>query len=354
MRRFLSIIIITLLILGLFPVSAFTQQKKLKIGVMGVFVDGKEDLSLSSIVTPIFSTSDFFNWERVGKDIPTSIFWGIASFDVKFKHNTSNVSANVRLLIKDTRTNVDMFILETNALSSPFSGTVLDWKPLEKEAFLNAIATLSKRLDDIWRSSSVVIYAEENVFESDLGKDIGIVEGTILNIFRDNNLIAKGKVTSLGQKTCKGDITYKAENEYPRLGDIVRIAYIPSSPEVSFINQATPVLNAIAGIAILAGLVTLYNIAKANMVTWIKLRFPEDNSTFHPGDTITFLWLTNDASIKNFVLIISGNIYTTTNTSYNYTAPFVSVETTYVWKVIGYREDGTSVESESRTFKVVP
>ncbi|MCX7795820.1 MAG: hypothetical protein N2380_04805 [bacterium] len=354
MRRFLSVVIISLLILELSPINALSEQKKLKIGVMGVFIDGKEDISLSNIVAPVFSTSDFFNWEKIGKDTPTLVYWGIASFDVKFKHNASNVSTNVRLLIKDTRTNVDMFILETNALSSPFSGTVLDWKPLEKEAFLNAIGTLSKRLDDIWRSSSIVIYAEENAFESDLGKDTGIVEGTILSIFRDNKLVAKGRVTSLGQKTCKGDIIYKAENEYPRLGDIIRIAYIPPSPEVSFINQATPVLNAIVGIAILAGLVTLYNIAKANMATWIRLRFPENNATFHPGDNITFLWLTNDTSIKNFALIISGNIYTTTNTSYNYIAPSVSVETTYVWKVIGYREDGTSIESESRTFKVVP
>ncbi|MBC7321082.1 hypothetical protein H5T89_10620 [bacterium] len=354
MRRFLSIVIIIFFIFELFPVDALSEQRKLKIGVMGVFVEGKEDTSLSSIVAPIFSTSNFFDWERIGRDTPTSIYWGIASFDVRFKHNTSNVCANVKLLIKDTRTNTDAFILETNALSSPFTGTVLDWKPLEKEAFLNAIAILSKRLDDMWRSSSVVIYAEGNVFESDLGKDIGIVEGTVLGIFRGNNLIAKGKVTSLSQKTCKAEVIYKAENEYPRLGDIVRIAYIPPSPEVSFINQAVPVLNAIAGIAILAGLVTLYNIAKANMATWIKLRFPEDNATFHPGDLITFLWLTNDDSIKNFALVISGNIYSTTGTSYNYTAPSVSVETTYVWKVIGYREDGSFVESESRTFKVVP
>lgn len=354
MRKLLSTIIIIFLVLELFPVDAFSKQERLKIGVMGVFVEGKEDTSLSSIVTPIFSTSDFFSWERIDRTTPTSIFWGIASFDVNFKHNTSNVSASVKLSIKDAKTNIEMFILEANSLSSPFSGAVLDWKPLEKEAFLNAISNLSKRLDELWKSSCVVIYAEENVFESDLGKDTGIVEGTILGVFRDNKLIAKGKVTSLDQKTCKVDITYKSENEYPRLGDIVRIVYIPPSPEVSFVNRATPVLSAIAGIAILAGLVVLYNVAKANAVTWIRLRFPEDNATFRSGDTITFLWLTNDTTIKNFVLVISGNLYTTTDTSYNYTAPSVSVETTYVWKVIGYRDDGTSVESESRTFKVAP
>ncbi|MGC8971491.1 MAG: hypothetical protein ACP5K2_04725 [bacterium] len=354
MRRLLSIIVIILLVFELFPVSAFSEQKKLKIGVMGVFVEGKEDTSLSSIVTPIFSSSDFFSWERIDRATPTSVFWGIASFDVNFKHNTSNVSASVRLSIKDAKTNIEMFILEANSLSSPFSGAVLDWKPLEKEAFLNAISNLSKRLDELWRSSRVVIYAEENVLESDLGKDMGIVEGTILGVFRDNKLIAKGKVTSLGQKTCKVDITYKSENDYPRLGDIVRIAYIPPSPEVSFVNQAVPILNAIAGIAILAGLVTLYNIAKANAVTWIRLRFPEEGASFRPEDTINFLWLTNDTTIKSFALVISGNPYITTNTFYNYTAPSVSAETTYVWKVIGYRTDGTYIESEIRTFKIVP
>lgn len=354
MRRFLSILIITFLIFELYPLNAFSQQKKLKIGVVGVFVDEKEDTSLTSVVSPIFSTSDFFSWERIGRDTPTSLYWGIASFDVRFKHNTSNVSASVKLLIKDAKTNTDMFILETNALSSPFTGTVLDWKPLEKEAFINAIATFSKRLDEIWKSNTVIIYAEGNIFESDLGKDMGIVEGTIVSIFRDNNLIAKGKITSLSQKTCRGDIIYKAESEYPRLGDIVRIAYIPPSPEVSFINQATPILNAIAGIAILAGLVTLYNIAKANMATLIRLKFPENNATYKPGDTITFMWFTNDTSIKSFALVISGSIFVTNNNFYNYTAPSVSSETTYIWKVIGYREDGTSVESETRTFKVVP
>ncbi len=354
MRRVLSLIIAIFLVFELLPASVLSQQEKLTIGVMGVFLEGKEDTSLSSIVSPIFSTSDFFKWEKIGRDTPPSVFWGIASLDVKFKHGTSNVVASVKLSIKDAKTNTDMFILETNALSSPFSGTILDWKPLEKEAFLNAISTLSKRLDELWRSNSVVIYAEGNVFESDLGKSIGIIEGSVLGVFRGDNLIAKGKVTSVGQKTCKVEVIYRLENEQPRLGDIVRIAYIPPSPEVSFVNQVTPVLNAIAGIAILAGFIALYNIAKANMVNWIRLRLPEDGATFRSGDSITFLWLTNDTTIKNFTLVISGNVYTTSDTSYTYTAPSVSVETTYVWKVFGHREDGTTVESESREFKVTP
>lgn len=353
MKRFLSIVIIIFSIFELLPVNALTEQRELKIGVMGVFVDGKEDTSLSSIVAPLFSTSNFFNWERIGRDTPISIYWGIATFDVKFKHNTSNVSANVKLIIKDTRTNVDMFILETNALSSPFTGVVLDWKPLEKEAFLNAIGTLSKRLDDIWRFNSIVTYAEENVFESDLGKDIGIVEGTVLSVFRGDKLIAKGKVTSLNQKTCKAEVTYEAENEYPRLGDVVRIGYIPPSPEVSFINQATPILNAVAGIAILAGLVALYNVAKANMTSRITLISPENGDSFKPGEPITFSWTTNDNSIKIFKIRVSGkDIPVGSDTSYTYTAP--SASSSYDWKVIGYREDGSSVESETRTFIVAP
>jgi len=354
MRRILSVIILISFLFELFPGNIINAQGRLKVGLIGVFADEKEISSLENLVIPIFSTSRFFVWEKVSQDTPISSFWATARITVRFTHNISNVTGSFRLSIVDPVSNVEMFVLESYGASSTSSGTITNWEPLEKEAFLNGISSLSQRLDDLWGSNSIVTYYEENAFECDLGKSSGIIEGSILSVFRDNRLVAKGKVTSLDQKISKVDVIYKGEGYPPHLGDIVKIAYIPPAPEVSFVNQATPVLNAIAGIAILAGLIVLYNAAKA-ATPWIDLISPENNQSFNSGGTIKFSWITNDTTIQQYDLIISGNHYfPILDTYYNYTAPTVLVQTTYTWKVVGYRGDGSKVESETRTFTVSP
>jgi hypothetical protein len=361
MRRLLSLIIIVLLLFELFPVNTVSAQEKLKVGFIGVFIDDKEMASLSKLVSPIFSTSKFFTWEKFIPDTPISDFWGTGKIIAKFQHNNSNVTGRFTLYLIDPISNVEMFILESSGVSSQSSGTVTNWEPLEKEAFLNGISSLSQKLDDLWRSNSIVTYYDENVFECDLGKSYGIVEGSILSVFRNNRLVAKGKVTSLDQKISKVEVFYRGEDYPPRLGDIVKIAYIPPAPEVSFINQATPILNAIAGIAILAGLVTLYNIAKANATPWIKLISPANGREFKQGDPIDFFWSSNDTTIAYYHIIVSDSsnnniiwdkVTSSPSTSITYDGPSLSPGT-YTWKVIGIRNDGSSIEG-ARTFIVTP
>lgn len=357
MKRFLSIIIVVLLILEATPISVCASQNRLKIGFLGVFVEDKEDSSLSSMVIPMFSDSNFFLWERITRETPTSVFWGLARIEAKFQRNVNNVSGRFTMYIKDPSANLDMFVIDAKGISSTSSGMIVDWSPLEKEAFLNGLAVLSKRFEDLWGSNSIVIFSEENVFECDIGQAVGIVEGSLLSVFRDNRFIAKGKVTSLDQKKCKAEIIYKSGNEPPIMGDMVKIAYIPPTPEVSFVNQASSVINTIAGIAILAGIVVLYNIARANATPRITLIAPSDGREFKVGDTINFSWTSNQ-NMNQYKLEIrddSSNIKyeeTLTATSLSYTVTLHQGQ--YFWRIIGYMEDGTSIESGTRTFFVKP
>lgn len=358
MRRVLTVIIIISFLFELFPVNTVSAQEKLKVGLVGVFTDDKEMVSFNNLVGPIFSTSNFFKWEKVAQDTPISNFWSIARIDTKFQHNASNVTGRFTLYLKDPVSNVDMLVLKSLGVSSTFSGTITDWEPLEKEAFLNGVSALSQKLDDLWRGNSIITYYDEDVFECDLGKSSGIIEGSILSVFRDNRLVAKGKVSSVEQKISKSEVIYKGGDYPPRLGDIVKIAYIPPAPEVSFVNQATPIVNAIAGIAILAGLITLYNIAKANATPWIKLTSPDNGRKFIIGEEIVFSWYSNDTTIVSYTIIVSNSSKviiwdkdTTTDTSITYDGPLLSPGT-YTWGIVGYRTDGSEVESETRVFIV--
>lgn len=354
MRRYLSILLIVLFILESNLLSAYTSQNKLRVGFLGVFVDDREDVSLSLMVTPMFSDSDFFVWERITKDTPISEFWGLARIEAKFQHNSTNVSGRFTLYIKDPSSSLDMFVLDAKGISSTFSGMVADWTPLEKEAFLNGLTALSKELEDLWRSNSIVTYAEGNVFECDIGRAVGIVEGSLLSVFRDNRFIARGKVTSVDQKKCKAEIIYNSGDKPPAMGDMVKISYIPSTPEVSFLNQASSVVNAIAGIAILAGIVVLYNIARANALPRITLIAPSDGREFKTGETISFSWISNHSMKQYKIQIIKGTsiVYEETLTDTPFSYPTQLAPGLYSWKVIGYMEDGTSVESETRTFSL--
>ncbi|MGB9681989.1 MAG: hypothetical protein ACP5RW_04535 [bacterium] len=354
MRRISSLIIIASFLLELFPGNVINAQGRLKIGLIGVFSDEKELVSFSNLVIPIFSTSKFFAWEKVSPDIPFSNFWGIARVNAKFIHNKANVTGSFKVSIVDPLSNVEMFVLESSGISSVSSEPITTWEPLEKEAFLNGISNLSQRLDDLWKSNKVITYYEDNAFECDIGRSSGILEGSILSVFRNDRLVAKGKVTSLDNKVSKAEVVYKGDGYPPQLGDTVRVAYVPPSPEVSFVNQVIPILNAMVGIAILAGLVVLYNSAKA-ATPWIDLISPDNSSSFHSGDQIKFTWITNDTTIQQYDLVIDGNHnFPITDKYYNYTAPVVLTSTSYSWKVVGYRGDGTKVESETRTFTVNP
>ena len=352
MRRLLSVIIIISFLFELFPVNTVSAQEKLKVGLVGVFTDDKEMASFNNLVGPIFSTSNFFKWEKVAQDTPISNFWSVARINTKFQHNASNVTGRFTLYLKDPVSNVDMLVLESLGVSSTFSGTITDWEPLEKEAFLNGVSALSQKLDDLWRGNSIITYYDEDVFECDLGKSSGIIEGSILSVFRDNRLVAKGKVSSVEQKISKSEVIYKGGDYPPRLGDIVKIAYIPPAPEVSFVNQATPIVNAIAGIAILAGLITLYNIAKAN-ATRIELESPANGRVFKVGEDITFYWVPND-TISGYEIMVwdKDNVLKwdkpTTAPPITYKAPEPGI---YTWQVTGTR-DGSKIESETWKFIV--
>lgn len=358
MRKILSVVIVFSVLLEIAPVNIYASENKLKIGFLGVFVSDREreDSALSAMVSPMFSDSSFFTWERITKDTPTTIFWGIAKIDARFQHNDSNVSGKFTLYMRDPISGIDMFILDATGVSSNFSGMVVDWSPFEKEALLNALAVLSRKIDDLWRSNSIVTYSEGKVFECDLGQNAGIVEGSLLSVFRDNRLIAKGKVTSLDQKKCKAEIIYSSGKEPPVIGDKVKIAYIPPTPEVSFVNQTSSILSAIAGIAILAGVVVLYNIARTNASPKITLISPTDGMEFNSGETINFTWLSNQSMESYKIQIIKSSTNeifedVTSDASYSYS---IFSPGTYSWKVIGYKTDGTFVESETRTFYIVP
>jgi len=355
MRKSLSITVVILILFELVPASVYASQNKLRVGFLGVFMENKEEPSLSSMVSPMFSDSKFFVWEKITKDTPTSIFWGVARIDAKFQHNSNSVSGRFTLYIREPSTNVDLFVLDATGVSSTFSGMVVDWSPFEKEALLNGLSVLSRRLEDLWRSNSIVIYSEGKVFECDMGELVGIVEGSHLSVFRDDRLIAKGKVTSLDQKKCRAEIIYSSGDKSPIMGDLVKIAYIPPAPEVSFVNQANSVLSAIAGVALLAGIVTLYNIARANAAPKITLIAPTDGIEFKTGQKVNFSWLSNQdfQRYKIEIMDATGNVIDENDDSgTSYQASFSSIGE-YSWKVTGYTSNGTSVESETRTFYIV-
>jgi len=356
MRKILSIVIIILILSEIAPAGVYASQNKLRVGFLGVFLDNKEESSLSAMVSPMFSDSNFFAWEKITKDTPVSIFWGVARVDAKFQHNSNSVSGRFTLYIKEPSTGVDMFVIDAAGVSSTFSGIVADWSPFEKEALLNGLSVLSRRLEDLWRSNSIVIYSEGKVFECDMGQLAGIVEGSHLSVFRDNRLIAKGKITGLDEKKCRAEIIYSSGDKTPIIGDLVKIAYIPPAPEVSFVNQANSVLSAIAGIALLAGIVTLYNIARANAAPKITLIAPMDGREFKTGETVKFSWLSNQEfkSYKIEIMNAAGNVIDENDdTVTSYQASFSSTDE-YFWKVTGYTSSGTYVESETRTFYIVP
>lgn len=97
MRKSLSITVVILILFELVPASVYASQNKLRVGFLGVFMENKEEPSLSSMVSPMFSDSKFFVWEKITKDTPTSIFWGVARIDAKFQHNSNSVSGRFTL-----------------------------------------------------------------------------------------------------------------------------------------------------------------------------------------------------------------------------------------------------------------
>ncbi|HPO82685.1 MAG TPA: hypothetical protein PK487_06965, partial [bacterium] len=97
-------------------------------------------------------------------------------------------------------------------------------------------------------------------------------------------------------------------------------------------------------------------IARANAAPKITLIAPTDGREFKTGETVKFSWLSNQEfkSYKIEIMNAAGNVIDENDdTVTSYQASFSSTDE-YFWKVTGYTSSGTYVESETRTFYIVP